>query len=400
MDLLLLRTAHYLEGQQYLTDGSSYFRGEFPMTLSGETRRKDHNYLSGYALLHIAAAMRVGTMSEVARATLARIVDTAKLVPASYQTPAGLGNWYSGRGVGLPAPASYPWPNNVALCLRDDYDDTAISCLLTQLGPFEARMPFEPALFARAAYRPDVHRLVPKSLRRVDAVGGAEGAYQSWAIEASPSEADWERHRGPHQEGLTLQWLPPENSIELTTAANVFSAVHLLDRSSSDSQAASRNFVNGLTRIAVQRLMEGDASYLDFASSYYPRVPFAPLLFLLRDHVLTDGALLTDEVIDSIAEALMTVDPHAGWRQHDFANPAFWLGSCAWALAGGFIERERIADRVMKVYGELRSAAAEDGRWPDTVFFFGAHLGHYSGEPYMAAMIVETLSLLLAAGFS
>lgn len=401
MDLLLLRTARFLERQQYAADGPTYLRGEFPMSLTDKTgSRKDHNYLSGYTLLHVAAALRAGAMLPEARRVLEGIAETGRFLPAGYQTAAGLGNWYSGRGVGLPAPADYPWPHNVVLCLRDDYDDTAISCLLTRLGPFESRTAYTPALFAAAAYRPGVHKLVRQTMRRLEAVGGADGAYRSWAIEQSPSQDDWERHRGPYAGGLPTQWLPPEeNSIELTTAANVFSAVHLLDPAESESQAASRRFVNRLTELAVERLTAGDASYLDFASSYYPRVPFAPLLFLMRDHDLTGGALLDGEVVDAIAEAVATVDPHIGWRQHDFANAAFWLGCCAWTLKGGFLAKERVADRIAAIYGELETLPGEDGCWPDSVFFLGAHLGNYGGSPYIAAMMVETLSLLLDAGF-
>jgi hypothetical protein len=400
MDHLLLRTARFLEGRQYRTDGETYFRGEFPMTLTGPVSRTDHNFLSGYALLHLVMAMRHGRMPGEAQAIVAEMVDRARLLPGCYQTPAGLGNWYSGRGVGVPAPPAYPWPHDVMLCLRDDYDDTAISCLLTKLGAFEARIPFTPALFARAAYKPDVHSLVQKSVRRVDVAGGADGAYQSWAIDASPSQEDWQGHRGPHGHTGRIVWLPQENSIELTTAANVFSAIHLMDPTPTEFQVSTKRFVNRLTAFAVRKLLEGDASQLDFASSYYPRVPFAPLLFVVRDHVLTGGALLTDEVVDLIAEATRTVDPRAGWRQHDFANAAFWLGCCAWALAGSFLEKDRIADRVVDVVEELGPLMGEDGRWPDTVFFYEAHLGHYSGEPYVAAMLLETLALLLAADFA
>jgi hypothetical protein len=400
MELLLLRTAGFLARQQYIADGATYFRGEFPMSLSDDGgSRRDHNYLSGYTLLHIAAALRAGAMPDEARRHLEGITETARFLPGCYQTPAGLGNWYSGRGTGVPAPADYPWPHNVVLCLRDDYDDTAISCLLTRLGPFESRTPYTAALFAAAAYRPGVHKLARQTMRRIEVVVGADGAYRSWALEQSPTAEDWERHRGPYAGGLPTRWLPPENSIELTTAANVFSAVHLLDPAESESQAASRRFVNRLTAAAVERLIAGDASYLDFASSYYPRVPFAPLLFLVRDHLLTGGALLDDEVLDAVAEAVTTVDPHIGWRQHDFANSAFWLGCCAWMLKGGFVAKERVADRVAEIHRELEALPGEDGCWPDTVFFMGAHLGNYGGRPYIAAMMVETLSLLLDAGF-
>ena len=48
---------------------------------------------------------------------------------------------------------------------------------------------------------------------------------------------------------------------------------------------------------------------------------------------------------------------------------------------------------------EICAASADDGIWPDIIFFYGAHLGHYSGVPYVQALLAETMVLLDELGF-
>jgi hypothetical protein len=393
MERLIEQTLARLLATQYVEDGAAHWRGEFPMRLSSQAG-SDHNYLSGYALSHLLMALRLGRLP--GRAEVETLLDRGRALPLRYQSPAGLGNWYSGRGVSLPAPLSYPWPDGTVVCLRDDYDDTAISALLCALGNFESRGLNVATVFRAAAYDPDRHELADKSQRRLEVVGGnGKGVYQSWALAGPPPP--WPRLSGEFP--AEVIWLPPRNSLELTTVANIFTAVHIMDPSPSESQGASRAFVNALARFAVERLIEGDASHLDFASSYYPRVPFAPLAYVVRDDVVTSHALLDPDVAALVARAVRQVPPDAGWRQHDFANPAFWLNCCAWCMARGLISRKEIGPRVEEVLTSLRAAAGVEQRWPDVVFFYGAHLGHYSGESYIDAVMVESLSLLRREGF-
>jgi hypothetical protein len=387
----LVRTAQRLEQLQHTDDGRGFVRGEFPVTLRGEsTSRVDHNFLSGYALLHVAAALRSPALPDAARIALDAVLATAVDVPRSYQSDAGTCNWYSGRDTGLPCPADYAWEDADMLCLHDDYDDTAIAALLTVLGDCCLRIPPTAELFARAPYDPRRDRLVPKSVRRARLAGAGAGVYQSWALRTRPRD----RSR-------RLVWLPTENSVELTTVANVYTAVHALGGAAdAPAQRASRAFVNGLARVATERLLTGDASYLDFASSYYPRFPFAPLTFLVRDHVLTEHSLLDDAVAALIARAVRDVDPATAWRMRGFGTHAFWLNCCAWCLSAGLLSAPEVAPLVRRVLADLPHADLPHGEWSDIVFFHGAHLGDYSGTAYSSALMVETLALLYEAGFS
>jgi hypothetical protein len=383
---LLVRTSQRLQHLQHTAAGPGFVRGEFPMTLLGEaTSVVDHNFLSGYALLHVALALQRRALPAAARGALQEVVGAAADVPGSYQSSFGTCNWYSGRGTGLPCPAGYAGGPGGILCLHDDYDDTAIAALLMVLGNCRTRMPLTAALFASAAHDPSRDRLVPKSVRRVQLAGGGASVYQSWALrERTPAEL------------ARLVWLPRENSVELTTVANVYTAARALGaRPEADAQRASRAFVNSLARIATERLLSGDASYLDFASSYYPRFPFAPLAFLVRDHVLTQRSLLDDDVAALIARAVREVDPAAAWRMRGFGMHAYWLSCCAWCLTAELLGPPEVETTVRRV-----CAGLPRGGWPDIVFFHGAHLGDYSGRAYSAALMVETLALLHEVGFS
>lgn len=387
---LLRRGAERLLALQHGADGASHLRGEFPMWIAGPVCRVDHNYLSGYALLHVTLAAQLPDLPGSVVAALERVLDVARELPGLYQSEAGLGNWYSGRGSELPCPAGYPWPGGRILCLHDDYDDTAISAILATLAPFELSAPITAATFTAAAHDPAHDVLVPNSLRRMQLAAAGAGVYQSWALVPRPGATV-----PPH-----LVWLPGENSVELTTVANVFTAVHLLggDREH-PAQIASRRFVNALVTLAVERLLNGDASYLDFASSYYPRFPFAPLAFVVHDHVLTEGALLDPQVTAIIARAVAEVDAEVSWRMQGFGTAAFWLNCCAWCLQGGLMRAEDIGPTLERVWRRLYNST-DHTLWPDFVFFHGAHVGDYSGAAYTLALMIETLALLHGIGFA
>ncbi|MGH3783279.1 MAG: hypothetical protein ACRDRO_22345 [Pseudonocardiaceae bacterium] len=387
---LLRGGAERLLALQHGADGASHLRGEFPMWIAGPVTRVDHNYLSGYALLHTTLAAQVPGLPSSVVAALERVLDIARELPGRYQSEAGLGNWYSGRGSGLPCPVGYPWPGGRTLCLHDDYDDTAISAILTTLAPFKLSAPITAATFSAAAYDLARDALVPNSARRMQLAEAGAGVYQSWALVPSPAPAV----------GAELVWLPRENSVELTTVANVFTAVNRLGGDPEHpAQVASRHFVNALVTVAVERLLDGDASYLDFASSYYPRFPFAPLAFVVHDHVLTDGALLDPQVTAMIARAVAEVDAEASWRMQGFGTVAFWLNCCAWCLQGGLMRAGDIGPTLERVWGRLHSSG-DHPLWPDFVFFHGAHIGDYSGTAYTLALMLETLALLHGMGFA
>jgi hypothetical protein len=378
----LLPSIEWLAGSQYRSDGPDYFRGEFPMYLTGPVSRRDHNFLSGYTLLHCALAARLPGIPDAARRGLLDILKTARDLPWRYQSDAGTANWYSGRGAGFRGPADYPWQAE-RLHLRDDYDDTAVAVLLANLGGLRLRHAIAPEQFAEAAYDPRRHVLVPKSQRRLALAGVAEGVYQSWALAG----------KVPPQ----VKAVPEQNSTELTTVANAVTAVARLG-GITPAQHASRAFVNGMVRVSVQKLIEGDASYLDFASSYYPRVPFAPLAFVVHDHWLMNGGLLDPDCASLVARAVRDVSPVAAWRRFSYANPAYWLNCALWCVQAGLLAVSEIDRKAKDVWSHVRAHAARSGSWPDIEFFHAAHLGNYSGEPYAAALLIETMALLCACG--
>lgn len=382
-ELLLERIARRLHGLQHAAEGPHHFRGEFPMSLRGPVTGEDHNHLSAYALLHLAVAVRTGSLPAPVRDLVDEMLDRARDVPAGYQSAALTSNWYSGKGTGVRAPAGYPWPDGVVLALHDDYDDTAVAALLTILGGLRASAPYRSELFAAARYMPERDRLVSKSQRRMALTGCERDVYQSWVL----SNAETLRP--------DVVLLPAENSVELTTVANIVTAAHLLGAPASDAaQTASGEFVNRLARLSATKLLEGDASYIDFASSYYPRVPFAPLAYLLRDHVVANGTLLARETLALIARAVLEVDENAAWRARGFANPLFWLLSAAWCCLADPATGAQLGGKIARVRRHIEDAAADAEAIPDIVFFHGAHLGDYGGVPYVLAVLVEAFSLL------
>ncbi|MBL8211073.1 MAG: hypothetical protein JNK87_10195 [Bryobacterales bacterium] len=386
---LFAATAEWLRSQQYQRDGDCFVRGEFPMQLTGPVSGVDHNFLSGYALLHAATAIRTGALPDGVAAVTSTILQAGRDLPRAYQSAAGTGNWYKDYGDGLHGPCGYSWPGGLALSLRDDYDDTAVAALLGVLGHASSVAPHA-SLFDDAVFDPDRHRLVPKSQRRLEITGVERNVYMSWVL-SHPAPP---RHDGT----LRILTVPDDNSVELTTAANIYTALHALG---ADPQAAAqrgtRRFVNRLLCHCLGKLREGDASYMDFASSYYPRVPFAPVAFLLRNEWLTGGALLEDATRTVIAGVLLHVDPHAGWRSHGFANAAYWLNSAAWAVLLGLVDAGSIGGLARSIWLHLLSQRDDSAPWPDIEFFHGAHLGNYSGRPYAAAFLLETMAVLRAA---
>ena len=390
VESLLDATARRLAALQHQTDGPEHYAGELPMRLTGEVCREDHNFLTGYALLHVAVARHRGALPAAAAERVGAILAAGREVPLRYRSPGGTSNWYHGKASGCAAPAGYPWPGGRVLCLADDYDDTAVSALLTSLGPCEAGAPYRPELFLRAARAPRNEPLTAKSQRRLALAGDPAGVYRTWVL-AEDAEAR------PLPAGALR--LPRENSVELTTVANVATAVHRLGAPPDlPEQRAALAFVDRLARVATAKLLDGDASYLDFASSYYPRVPFAPLAFVVRDHWLTGGALLSPETAALVARAVLEVDEDAGWRMGGFLARAFWLSCAAWSVVAGLVRREAAAPRLARVAARVCAEAGADGSWPDVVFFHAAHLGDYGGPAYTQALMLETLALLHELG--
>lgn len=389
---LLFDTARRLAAMQYPSDGHDWYRGEFPMRIQGTVDRLDHNFLSGYALRHVALASQRPGVPENARSILQGILATAALVPGQYQSTLGTGNWYHGKASRCRSPVDYPWPGGVVVALCDDYDDTAIAAQLAQLGPFKPRIPHSIELFLEAAHTPGVHLLVPKSVRRMELAGVTAGVYQSWVLPGPDPEIT--RRAAGIEAPVVI--MPQANSVELTTVANIAAVVHLLGGDPElPTQRASVHFVNALARCAIKRLLEGDASWLDFASSYYPRFPFAPLCFLVQDHALMGGELLTPETQALLRRAVLEVSEDAYSRMSGFGTRAYWLSCAAWCAVTGLIERRSIIARLRSVWERVRAERSQDGLWPFIVFFHSAHVGDYGGLAYVQALVLELLALLL-----
>ncbi len=393
-DGLLLLTTRRLAECQYKEDGEGIVRGEFPMQLRGAVDCVDHNFLSGYALLHVACALHRGKLSAECAEVLNGVLCEARELPGRFQSMSLTANWYSGTPSGpgterFRGPNGYPW-NDRALHLRDDYDDTAICALLSAVAGLNVLQPFPRAFFERAAFAPSTDVLAPKSLKRLALTGCGSDVYTSWAFDGGDP--------APKRIGeLKVVTLPEHNSVELTTVANVATAARLLENDSS-AQEASKRFVNRLARLALEKLIDGDASYLDFASSYYPRVPFAPLGYLARDHVLSGGWLLEEETLLLLQRSLLEVSARAGWRCKGFANPMYWLHCAAWSMESGIAGGGKVRQRARTVLNEILDTVSEHGDWPDIEFFYGAHLGNYSGIPFSRALAIETLALLSKEG--
>jgi hypothetical protein len=373
-----------LQSMQHLTDGPFHHRGEFPMQLWGPVTRADHNYLSGYALLHLIHAE--ARLPPAARAPITAMLDRAADVPAHYQTAALTCNWYSGKTTGQRAPAGYPWPDGCVRAVRDDFDDTAVSSMLAGTGRFRLRSPLTLSLFDRARYVPERHPLMPNAILRLELTGCGRDVYRTWVL-PEPGE-EWDQ---PPR----VSFLPLANTVEMTAVANVVTAVHLLGGDpDGPGQVASAAFVNRLARVGIEKLLVGDASYLDLASSYYPRVPFAPLAYLARDHVATGNRLLEPETTRLLARALVEVSEDAAWRSSGFANRAFWLSCAAWGMTAGMVAPGELWPKVDRVLRQVSAELAPPRPFPDVVFFHASHIGDYGGTPYTLAVLIETFALI------
>lgn len=395
---ICLATLNRLDAQQMPEAGPGHVRGEFPMVLRCPEPRADYNYLTGYALLHLACAhsLPAGHLSADARLRIQTILERAKDVPRAYQTARGTANWYHGRLTGDHLPPDFDWPDQILLSVYDDLDDTAVSVMLRGThAAFTPLRPMHTSLFTRWGYDPRRDVLRPKALRRLQLAGVAEGVYLTWVIEPDGDERGHGRRR--------VQ-IPPQNSVELVTAANVCAALGMLAGADAalPGLTETRGFVNRLTLLALDKLTaEDDPSFLEFCAPYYPRVPFAPLAFLLRAHALSEATLLSDEVLTRIADAVLTVAPGRHSRpapEADFAARAYWLNAAGWCARLGLLPAAWLAGRALPEFEGLAHRYSDAaGAWPDFVFFLAAHIGDYSGHAYSGAMMVETMSLLSAA---
>jgi hypothetical protein len=397
MDEICLATLAYVEAAQEDGASAAAVRGEFPMTLRCPEPRNDYNFLSGYALLHLAVCSRMllEYFSPAAHASATRILKQADQLLPAYQSRRGTLNWYHGRLSGDHIPPDFAWPGDRILSLSDDLDDTAISVMLVHLCPdiFSLR-PFPDSVFTDRAYDPNRDRLGAKSLRRLQLAGVDSGVYLSWAL--SPEDPP-----GPNPENWTK--VPPHNSVELVTSANVWTALCLRSPHASDLEGYAKTvrFVNQATAIGLDRLVcHDDPTYFELFASYYPRVPFAPLSFLLRSHALSGRTLLTDETTRLIADAVSTVNPHCTARANPFAAPAYWANAAGWCVYLGLLPESFLEARVRPLLDQLadRCFDTRAGRWPDFVFFLAAHIGDYSGIVYSHCLMVETLTLAARPG--
>lgn len=380
------RALEWLTHHQYATDAGPHYRGEFPMQLYAPSPRLDHNFLTGYTLLHLAMARTSPAISPEWRQAIAAILDRARDIPRRYRGASGLTNWYHGKLTRCGAPPDHAWTDGVVLCLCDDYDDTSIASQLACLAGYEA----DPAMLDRllaAATPADGGGLGYRSLRRTEAAGVQEGVYRTWKL-PPPDPEDIRRVSGFT---LPVRMVPHENSVEMVTAANIWTAIALLDGDAAryPSQAATAVFVNRLARQALTALLDGDPGALTVAAPYYPWVPFAPVAFLLHDHCVAGATLLDAGTRDLIGEALA-----AAPADHAFVALAYWLNCAAWSARAGCLP-EGIEPLLWARWLEIQAYAEGGAAWPDFIFFNQAHIGHYGGPPYVQALMLETALLLL-----
>ncbi len=395
IDARCRKTLTWLEMNQEREDGLNCRRGEFPMTLRCPGPRTDYNYLTGYALLHLACcrSLLADRLSAEALRIMETILGRATDVPAAYQTCRGSTNWYHGRLSGDHFPPDVDWPDGIQLGIHDDLDDTAISTMLVGLyARFKPLRMVHPSLFTRWLYDPRRDVLRTKAVRRLQFTGVLENVFMTWVM---VPDGDY---RAPVRKTVRI---PTENSIELVTAANIWAALKMLAGTEQlPGMTETREFVNRLTRLALHKLVvEDDPSFLEFCAPYYPRVPFAPLSFLLRAHALSGKALLEGDTANRIVDAVRSVEPSRHSRptmQADFAALAYWLNAAGWCARLDLQPAEWLGSRAVP---RLEKLAADHldvtGSWPDFVFFLGAHLGDYSGPAYSNCMMVETMALLL-----
>jgi hypothetical protein len=394
LDDCCILTARALARAQHQDAGREHVAGEFPMTLRCPEPRRDYNFLSGYALLHLAVTRRSLSpgLPPEARGLVERALRLGADLPVAYRSEQGTNNWYHGKLSGDRTPPDFPWPNGLVLSLRDDLDDTAIAALLTSLTSDGAPGPYRAEIFTAHAYRVGRDALRSSSLERLKAAGASDGVYLTWALDAGSVPLHL-----PPSPGRIL--LPFENSVEMVTVSNIYAAVHRLGGPAGcEAHGASARFVNAIARAAVAALLRGDPAPMAQAARYYPRAPFAPVGFLLRDHLLSDRTLLGDDTLCAIAAAARDADPFLGASSEPFAAPLHWLNAAAWCAVAGLLDWRTIRSRAAAVLDRLGAEHLDpETGWPDFVFFHDAHTGHYGGQAYSNAVALETFAALRSA---
>ena len=387
-------TARALARAQHQEAAEDHFAGELPMTLRCPEPRRDYNFLSGYALLHLAVCRRFleRGLPHEALELVERVLAVAADLAAVYRSERGTNNWYHGKLSGDRTPPDFPWPNGLVLSLRDDLDDTAIAALLTSLSSDGAPGPYRAELFTSRAYRAGRDALRSSSLERLSAAGAGDGVYLTWALDQGSASLE-----GLPSPGRLL--LPLENSVEMVTVSNIHAAVHRLGGpAGSEAHGASARFVNAIARAAVAALLRGDPAPMVKAARYYPRAPFAPIGFLLRNHLLSDRTLLDEDTLRAIAFAASEVDPFLCAAPEPFAAPLHWLNAAAWCAFAGVLDWRAIRARASAVLDRLCAEHLDpETGWPDFVFFHDAHTGHYSGQAYANAVALETFAVVCCA---
>lgn len=395
LERLLSRGLTGLQRAQYQEDGADWYRGEFPMRLSGRTTRQDHNFLSGYALLHIAAARRSRALPSACSEAIATLLDTGRDLPKRYANEKGQCNWYHGKMSGCAAPPDFDWHKGVVLCLCQDVDDTSIATQLRCLCDLDVdRRAMIDQFGSIALRRAEVAALGYRSRRRLQLTEVDAGVYQTWFLPGP----DAEEIRRTAALPLPVKMVPDVNSVELVTSANIWTAVWLLGGHDElrESQQATAAFVNRLVRHALQSALDGDPGQLRYAAPYYPWVPFAPLAFLVRNHCLARSALLYPSTLDLIVEALKRDELCRADGESAFPALAYALNCAAWCAHAGCLPpagTRLAADRWSTIVACLDAS----GQWPDFVFFNQAHIGDYGGNAHSQALMIETMALLLEA---
>ncbi len=385
-------TLAILEASQYREDEGEHYRGEFPMWLAGRVTRTDHNFLTGYALVHLALARTSPALPADSRASLDRMLNLARDIPRRFTREDGMCNWYHGKLSGCGIPPDYDWKNGLVLCLCNDFDDTSIAAQLSSLAGHDWAGPDAVDMFIACASPADRAGLGYRSNRRLDQAGVNDGVYQTWRLPA-PDAEEVRRKAGVT---LPLRMVPPENSVEMVTAANIWTAVALLGGAerARESQDATARFVNELARQAVRAYLDGDATALKVAAPYYPWTPFAPIAFLLHNHCATGGTLLDASTLALIGDALVQARDDGAPDDGTFIARTYWLNCAAWCARAGCLPGGAAA-AIGPRWTDVQSHLEPAGTWPDFIFFNEAHIGDYSGRPYSQALMVETMALLL-----
>ena len=384
----LNKIIHYLDSVQLTENHEGGLAGEFPMCIRSSKQVTDFNFLNGYTLLHLCMAWsNLLQIDPKASKAIEVILKRAASIPSNYQNKThSTSNWYRPQPSGYHFPSIWnDWPNGVPIDLCDDLDDTAISMLLKCIYPFELEYQIPPYQVFKTSKSGEI-ALRPKANQRLKDADLSDGVYLSWRI---PSEAT----------GDKILRLPIENSVELLTVSNIYTAINLCypQKFSKSYQEKNRIFINNLSLKALNHLLvEQDAYYFEFLAPYYPRAPFAAISFLLRNHFLNKFSLLNKKVLDKIVEAVFAVQPSFSYRNFAYTAKVFWLNSVAWCLKIGLISFEQIQTKLMLVYDELVNNHLDSNgeAFHDFIFFLAAHVGDYSGRPYANAVMIESLSML------